>query len=231
MPIATKFEAEGVDNGFPECLQKVDVSLYNYDSAMTLAEVMSFYWNSYSVTMSAFYSATSPEIFNGDVSDPSVDDRLFNGADKNPPGYTVGDREPVKRVCSGIGTSYKRQEDSVSFNGVDVRFSGTPNPIRLYNGDTSDEGNFIGYGLDGEIASASAGEEGGSLGSRTSIYSYAELSSNPAGWWSGFSIMGTPDTVTSVTIGGIPLIKAVWTSFNIGDQATDITDIDFYTYP
>lgn len=235
MPVATPFNALGAGNGFTGCPIKVDVSQYTYYNTMTLEQAMSFFWNSYSVTMGATLSATLPEVFNGNVSNPTVDDRLFNGADQNPPGYSVGDREPVERVCSSIGSAYKREEDSINFHAVQVTFYGKPTPVRMYNGDTSNEANFVGYGLDGptlsgEIAIAESGEDGGTVGSRTSLFSFAELSSDPF-WWSSFTVMGAPDTVTNVTIGGIPFVKAEWTSFASPSQSTAITGIDLYTYP
>lgn len=231
MPTATPFSALGAGNGFPFCLTKVNVSLYEYVNPMTLEQAMKFRWNSYSVEMSASYNPVG-DPFNGNVSNPTVDDRIDNGTDENPSGYQVGDREPAKRVCGSVGRSYKSQ-DSDEYYAVGVVFFATGSVERLYDGDTTDEGNFIGYGFNGRIADAYAGEEGPeyqTVGSRTMLFSYAELKSDPIFWWFEWSIMTDPDTVTSVTLDGIPFIKAEWTSFIDGDETTSITGLDFYTY-
>ena len=232
MPTATPFNAIGAGNGFPSCLSKVDVSSYEYVNPMTLEQAMKFRWNSYSVEMSASYNPVG-DPFNGNVSNPTVDDRIDNGTDENPSGYEVGDRDPAKRVCGSVGRSYETQDDGSPYYSVGVLFFATGSVERLYDGDTTDEDNFIGYGFNGRIADAYAGEDGAeynTVGSKTMLFSYAELKSDPVFWWFEWSIMADPDTVTSVTLDGIPFIKAEWTNFIVGDETTSITGLDFYTY-
>ena len=234
MPEAEKFNALGAGNGFPFCLNKVNVSGFTYTAPMTLDQVMSVYWNLYSITASASVTSTiSP--FNLDVSNPNIDTRLLNGVDQNPAGYQNGDREPIKRVCGSLGGGYEREEDDSNFKAADVRFDYGSKISRMYDGDVTNESNFIGYGFGDEssvteIASASAGEDAGTLGARVALYSWAE-EGTPSSWWFGFSVMGTPDTVIETTISGIPFVKATLTSFIVGDESASITGLDFYTYP
>lgn len=230
MPTATPFTALGAGNGFPFCLPKVDVSDYTYCNALTFAQAMKFYWNSYSFTMSAAVNYTG---FTQSVSNPTVDNRSYNAIDQNPAGYTVGDREPSKRICSTstTGKSYLKKEDSNQYDAVGVLFYPTPTIEKLYNGATDNESKFIGYGFNGKVADAYTSRDGPEYmadDARTMLFSYAELSSDPIGWWFGWSIQADPDTVSTVTIDGIPFIKADW-SQQYGGQ-TSITGVNFYTY-
>jgi len=236
-PIAQKFMSRGVGNGFPVCLEKVDVSGFTYTAPMTLAQASKVYWNLYSVTASASVtSGISP--FDLSVANPNIDTRLANGVDQNPVGYEIGDREPVKRICNVFGGGFEFESDDINFNAADVRFTSIGGISRMYNGATTDEDNFIGYGFGNdssatEISVARAGGDAGTVGAREAIYSWAELSSDPSGWWMNYSVMSTPDTVIETTISGIPLVKATWTSLiGIGSNAAaSITGLTFYTYP
>ena len=237
MPTAQKFISDGEGNGFPFCLTKVDVSGFADTAPMTYSEIMSFYYNIYSMTSFASMTEVSP-VFDGDVSNPNIDTRLVDGVDENPVGYQVGDREPIKRACVAVGIGYEAETDGENFNAVRVDFVVPGEIARMYDGVTTDEGNFVGYGFGiesggeafpTEIGFSEAGSDTGTVGSRTSVYSWAE-EGIPNDWWSDFSVMGTPDTVTETTIGGFPMVKAVWTSFNVGDEATDITSFELYTY-
>lgn len=151
MPVATKFEAEGVDNGFPVCLDKVDVSDRGdgqpYD-----------YW----ITLGGFKKGDA-----GPPTDQQIYDSLRNAMKlfRNYNGHSVdidfsGDSttltidieqdsatapfEPKDRVCSDSGWSAARLIENAGYlhiTGVGILVK------RMYNGSTSDESNFVGYGV------------------------------------------------------------------------------------
>lgn len=231
MPDATKFESEGVDNGFAHCLDKIDVSDWTYVRPMTLAQASKLYWNLYGATSSA--SINDPAVppnypgWSESVSNPNMDTRLDTGVDENPSGYQVGDREPRMRVCPFV-SGYIEERPLPYENVVRVEIK-QPWISRLYDGITTDEDNFIGYGCREWFAMAFAGV-GYDYTSFVALYSIGGEDGDSYRWPnlpSGL-INITPDSVENVTFDGIPLIRATWESVSIAEVS--ITGLDFYTY-
>ena len=150
MPEATPFQTLGVGNGFPFCFEKVDVSGYDhwttfggfnknsvgnptdaqiYDSR---AAAMKLYWNLYRVELTATDSLNSDY----DISEVIINNEEWVDGD----GAHADAVEPKGRVCQGT-LSAKIYAGTIA--QVDFRSSAI---IRMYNGATTNENNFIGYG-------------------------------------------------------------------------------------
>jgi len=139
MPTADKFSTNGAYNGFPSCFDKVDVSEFDFwitasgynkdDSAQaptqaqidqSLQAAGKLFWNLHKVTLDTFYDEWS-------FSELSIE-------------------EPNKRIC-GDGSRGEVKTDLNTFVKVIVDLSQTSGIQRFYNGATTDEANFIGYGF------------------------------------------------------------------------------------
>ena len=159
MPTATPFNALGSGNGFPFCLSKVDVSVYDHWTTLSgvnktspitsdaLIEesfrlAMMLYWNFTSIDCSAdAYNLTDSVSISGDI---------FL---KDPPGYNLkaaydllDPLTPVGRVCptGSNGTLYEDNSGGSFFRAVRARVGITI--TALYDGPTDDPENFVGYG-------------------------------------------------------------------------------------
>ena len=155
MPTATSFTARGRGNGFSFCPAKVDVS--GYDNWVTLGGVssgsatqaqintslvnaMKLYWNLYSATAS--FTATWSTV------NLSFDKSLANHQ------YVITP-EPRRRLCEGItqpaqSSTGMTEAEYDQTGGVGCGTSGSFkifNPVRMYNGSTSNTSNFVGYGI------------------------------------------------------------------------------------
>jgi hypothetical protein len=242
MPTAESFNALGVGNGFPRCLNKVDVSVYdrwitssgvNKDSptasdadiALSLEISMSLFWNLNKVNGDA--SATY------DTDTVSVTDATIAIFNFTPDSSSAGPRPPVERLCN---TNLSAQEIIYIPNGPQsrqARFKVTLNvPFRMYDGSTSDESNFVGYGFGGSIAQAS----GSSI-----VTAVVEIRS-----YGDESILATHDyayvsigdaNFTCETIGGDTSDASALTASSSGSgfgltwsSSAEITSLDFYTY-
>jgi len=160
MPTATKFEAEGVDNGFMSCISKVNATDYDYWSTFSgvtgltatdeeIAEsrrlAMLFYWNSYKLNILASFddgggNTALVESFN------SVDDA--KDASSFPP-IDADELSPKSRVCRrGSDGVFQKFVDAGDLFNTEVGGSAVPsNIVALYAGSIDDYDNFIGYGL------------------------------------------------------------------------------------
>jgi len=199
MPTATPFKALGRGNGFATCPSKIDVNdrgdgnPYTAYKVLTLAEAMHLYWNLASVTATA--------------SAPGEDGTLLAS-------LTSSDvlKQPNLRGCdSSIRSLSDYDSDDWSYVSAQVQI---PYIYRLYDGSTSSEANFLGYGID------------------TIAYVYAEylVSEFIYIFYTGIS---TKDvnlyTVTDVTVGGITILKEEYLKNNQNVSAS-ISDVGFYTY-
>jgi hypothetical protein len=196
MPIATKFEAEGVDNGFPHCLPKVDVSSYDYwttlsgynknaTEAPTDQQIYeskrlasAWYWNLDKVNLEA--AANDDDFYGAPGNEPyytiSSESHATTYADY---GYSAGviSHTPRDRIC--LDQDYGVTEDPTLasdkywliyrdswFPAEDGPYIFSPiktlldtrNVARLYNGVTTDEANFVGYGLENRPIRLDTGE-------------------------------------------------------------------------
>lgn len=158
MPIAEKFSALGVGNGFTHCLPKLNVQTYDYwttlsgvnknnpttsDSliAESLDSAMKLFWN-----FNGFTGDCSDEVF--DKTDITIDNdqeigswrfRQLDGV------YIDTYLAPEDRVCY---KAFIRANKTYYTNGTDYgEVYALIRPTRMYNGSTDDEGNFVGYGL------------------------------------------------------------------------------------
>ena len=152
MPTADKFSSNGLYNGLSGCVPKVDVSGFDYwttasgykkDSSgqvtqdqidQSLHKIGLLYWNLYRVTCAT-----------GNASIPSslLTEVIVSGW--NAPSFDPEPDpiQPNERVCSG---SLTRGGDTLpNLGDIDLRLASGFS--RMYKGDTTDEENFIGYGL------------------------------------------------------------------------------------
>ena len=253
MPVAEPFSTSGnIGTGFPFCFTKIDKTLYTYAVDMTLEQASAFYYNVYSVahpTITAedsndatTYTATIPE---GDfVIGKKLIEEEGGGSDDTitpPP-------EPSTHVCSAL-TSYHDVFASPSVVSVGISLF-TPRIVKFYNGDTTNEDNHTGWGVE-NLLSIHAGIQAFNV--NQIIYrSYGEEIAwapdpedllPPDSWWWDRGFLGdyiitstTPESVTETTLAGVPILKCAYTgrdsegSNNIWTVA-DPTDVEFYTYP
>jgi len=164
MPNATPFAALGKGNGFKRCLPKTDVSVYDHFEPLTLSQAMNFIWNVSGATTSFLSSISKTLVEDGTTEINYTFNKNSNGA------YTVTP-EPVERTCGnniyidpveyvvGMTESELEETDGAGCNGrskLSDAFFGVLNVVRMYNGSTNNESNFVGYGIP-EIYSATAG--------------------------------------------------------------------------
>ena len=170
MPTATSFTALGKGNGFPFCFSsKVDVS--EYDNWVTLGGVssgiatqaeinesfinaMKLYWNLHSFEGSI--SASGESDVGGETNSHSVEVQnkivKITNAEDNP-------FQPNLRSCTTtVGGAYSEQDPEqepgeprpVEKSTASMQASvGRGNISKMYDGDTSNESNFLGYGIGG----------------------------------------------------------------------------------
>lgn len=166
MPTATTFTALGRGNGFNRCLSKRNVESYDYwttlsgwnkdntpataaAKAQSIADshalAMSMYWNLYQITGSATATYSADTV---SVSAVTV------GRYYDPPNSgNLTAIEPKDRTCISSGLVSQETDEST---GIRSYIQSNTNPgifSKLYDGDKTDEANFVGYGLSGEIIS------------------------------------------------------------------------------
>ena len=172
MPTADSFTALGRGNGFPFCASKIDVSEYDNwitlggtakgnsptdgEKTTSLANAMKLWWNYYSATGS--FSASSSDPIGGSGSVTHTDKEVIIKATGEEDAL-----EPVNRSCNGTDlyqndslVTQFLDEDNVANNfAYGFITAGSSEFIRrMYNGTTSDESNFVGYGVSRLCASS-----------------------------------------------------------------------------
>jgi hypothetical protein len=169
MPTATPFTALGRGNGFPFCVtRKIDVSAKekwttlggtqkgsspsNSEIQTSLANAVKIFWNTNELLGSVASSKTSTAL-------PSIIYRKEGSSFINP---TTDPEEPKDRVCERDNYfDYKNLYTVGANNGTKSGFIDL-GIMRMYDGDTSNEDNFVGYGLeDGFNVQALASDEAG----------------------------------------------------------------------
>jgi hypothetical protein len=187
MPIAQKFKALGAGNGFPFCLNKIDVSdrgdgePFDYwvtlggfkktdegspsqaQIDLSLRNAMKLFWNinklEGSVTDEEDTILVNPgdlTIANLDIDAEDYGSLTVNGSDfSNYPSSTF---EPKDRVCSQNFVVEKNQGDAPFQSGLYFYLNMEPAVFRMYDGSTTDEDNFVGYGC-GLVDAMSFAEE------------------------------------------------------------------------
>lgn len=172
---AIPFSAIGKENGLPFCPVDVDVSALNFwitlggykktdtDSVtqaqidLSLRNAMRLWWNSHKISApaSAQRSLEYSDASNYPSSDTQSDSASINLADFGlvQPDQSVGSAvQPHNRTCvpngfvqataeEGRGANRFQREDASSIYRSVVEI------VRMYNGSTSDDDNFVGYGF------------------------------------------------------------------------------------
>jgi hypothetical protein len=169
MPTADSFTALGKGNGFPFCVtRKLNISAKDKwttlggtqkGSAPTDAEIqlslvnaVKIFWNTNELLGSVASSKTSTAL-------PSIIYRKEGSSFINP---TTDPENPKDRVCERENYfDYRNLYTVGANNGTKVGFISL-GVVRMYDGDNSDEDNFVGYGLeDGFNIQAIASDEAG----------------------------------------------------------------------
>jgi len=149
MPTSTSFTALG---GFPFCPTKVDVSDFDKwttlggnkkggsvtETGKGLAEAMKLFWNLNGVSGSIYDDSFTIDLDAGDYDASSwvkIVDPPETESDVN--------KEPNERVCYSLWGA-TNGEDPDDFESPYVGMRG--NIIGMYDGDTDDEDNFVGFG-------------------------------------------------------------------------------------
>ena len=212
MPTATPFTALGKGNGFPFCATKQDVSSYykwvtlggtQKGNAPTVAEknaslinAMKLFWNAYELLGLA--SSTN-------VSSPLPNIIFTEQSSTNP-------EEPENRVCprqssSFYSNSYSVTEGSSSVFGViDIYI------IRMYDGSTNDENNFVGYGMSTTCSIGADTVKTGFLAfAQVEVSVGSFLPFDPSSSNSNFNPKTQTD-VDYVTFAGFPLVATAYGS-------------------
>ena len=220
MPEADSFTAR---RGFPLCINSVDVSSYHTMAPLKLSEASMLQWNTYKLLASS--SIVDPD------QDPPVE-------------IAVTDAEltsdPQSRFCGSESSWNGKSQPPSDFFNVSNYITTELSWVKMYDGDTGDENNFLGYGIDGKLAHAFAGEDGGSgfVGALSVLTSYAQFAPDDQSedsnlWWGQFSILSnvaaTP-IVSSVNISGYPFVLLEW-PYLYDAASSEITGLEFYTYP
>ena len=170
MPTATSFTALGRGNGFPFCATKKNVSGFTNwitlggvsgGSASTsqinesLVNAMKLWWNLNSITGS--FSASGTQSVEGNFSVSATNHQLIIKRD--------GESDPlapIQRTCRGTSSFISGRDDELvtSFFEDDENdvvsadgslsignFTSPGFIVRMYNGSTDNESNFVGYGV------------------------------------------------------------------------------------
>jgi|5_EtaG_2_1085323.scaffolds.fasta_scaffold02703_3 hypothetical protein len=155
MPTATSFTALGRGNGFPFCVtRKIDVSSKekwttlggtqkgssptNAEIQTSLANAVKIFWNTNELLCSVASSKTSTSL-------PSIIYRKEGSSFINP---TTDPENPKDRVCERDNYYDYRNLYSVGIANGEKSGLIDLGIMRMYNGDNSDEDNFVGYGLE-----------------------------------------------------------------------------------
>ena len=158
MPDAEKFTALGAGNGFNSCLSKRNVlsspnqeeeyfkwttlSGFNKDSEgmptpesinESYVKAMAMFWNIYSLKGSA------------DSVNVGDDDTIYSASVTD----TETDIKPDEQACNDVNDyeEYDSDEDDFFIYTAEALMGWRLKPVKLYKGVTTDEANFIGYGL------------------------------------------------------------------------------------
>ena len=163
MPVAEKFEAEGVDNGFMSCLPKKNISFEDHwttlsgwskentpaddaAKAVSIAEskrlAMLFYWNSYKLNVTQTLNGAPTSFPQGANSED--DARAYEGGSP----VAQDALTPKSRVCRT--NNYINAGDDAFESPVEYVYVDPFSIMRMYDGVTTNEDNFVGFGLDND---------------------------------------------------------------------------------
>lgn len=256
MPQALPFNTLGAGNGFPSCVPKVDVSGYDHWTTFSghtktiggipnqasidasLVAGMKLFWNLYRVTLAT-----------GHLDFPLLEEVIVSGWDALTEPSEPPPIEPKGRVCGGSLT--RGGNTAPNLGDVDLRLA--TGFSRMYNGVTSNEANFIGYG-GGVISTASSFDPTATIATW-----YIPVGGDPASHLGGYSTDDFSAGITYeydyVVIEGVNFLWLGRVDSSDGDPDTEefvdsatlrawmryiptdtteqaqILDLEFYTYP
>jgi len=236
MPVAEPFSFKGLGNGFPMvCPSSVDVIEEDWFlyAPLTTNQVLALYYNLAEAKGTATLNREDPPLA------LSVED---SGLILDPTSTEDPKEEllPHKRVCGVDGSEVKVDSGDQFFYRVSVEVKLPRVFFKMYEGPTDNEANFIGYGFEGEVAAATANEDGGSgrVGTNDILANYclydpATTDVQEQLWFQQFSILRTLNlTVSEKTVSGIPFILFRYdTPLGAVTTTAEITGLEFYTYP
>ena len=169
MPTATTFTALGRGNGFNRCLSKQNVASYDYwttlsgwnknNTPATAAAKAQSIVDSHSLAMSMYwnlYRANGTAEVTYFLYDPVEVSAVTVGRYYNPPNSgNLTAIEPKDRTCISGGLLSQETADDDNESGTSyMQINGSI--LRLYDGDTTDESNFVGYGVSSDFITAAA---------------------------------------------------------------------------
>ena len=189
MPIATKFEAEGVDNGFPACLQRIDVDGYNYWTTLSgvnkdsptssealikesLRLAMELYWNTYEL----IGEVSSNRTVSGATGYPrTVTNAVVSRKNSDDDSFAL---PPKDRVCPNSVGIQKGYDDG-SYEDRLISLSYEPTFVRLFLNDS-----FVGVAASGL---SSFNPEGSFLGATANLGNFFPALVSTGGYLEGDS--------------------------------------------
>jgi hypothetical protein len=256
MPVAVKFKSRGTGNGFPECVDKLDVSSYDYwttfsgwseasepvdDAAKTTSIfesrdlAMKMFWNMYALNAdaesnwdseSSFITESHINVNGGNATETSCV-TCYDGADGS-----YSNPEPIDRVCSGGFRARLRTRGSGAAFDNQVYLAFWPRDIwRMYDGDENNEANFVGYGARFFVGEVS-GNPGGLL-SKLTLQGCADdpgFITHEVGYCeiSGFHLVCVAQGTTSRD----PTVPSASSDSGSGfSSSVTINSFEFFTYP
>jgi len=249
MPTSQKFASRGAGNGFPFCPEKVDVSVpeitlwttlsgWSKEStpandeakaqsiSESLANAMKLFWNFNGASADSYNSgdAIIPPVSYQYSIDMDAGDYDYLSFRKLSGGSDLDNKTPSERACyrsffaGSVGDSFSLQ----------VRI------VRMYDGATTSEDNFVGYGADYFCESY-----GLRLMASLFLVSHVDADFSDAeeyvaiggmhfvgAVWEGFP----PDTITITSTSSSVTAEAETTGVNAQTERVTITGLDFYTY-
>jgi hypothetical protein len=265
MPTATPFTALGRGNGFPFCLSKVNVldngdeDEYDYwttlggtnktnhasltaeqiqtNVANSLVNAMKLFWNLYAINATCSISGTNG-IQTAEASRSELTVAYGSSA------------QPLERVCELLAESSTTDTESIVNSGFTwiataSMFAGIDweSAVRFYYGSTSDESNFIGYGLssfygDPSTISYSSIQSNLNFTAAAIFYDQDDVIGNSAGAYECLGGLVNEEnadwTYSYEVVSGISFIKAVGDYYEGSGtepvRSVTIDSIDFYTY-
>ena len=228
MPTTQEFYASGAGNGFPSCIDKVDMTQPTSSDTwappitnpLTLNQVMSLYWNLYGMVGTATATGTAGTSTQSDLNIPDA--------------YA-----PKDRVCGdtdGDYSDYREDTAGAPDFPTTIQIVGVSSGIiAMYDGVTTNEDNFIGYAMGNpqlpySIAVCKA--NGASSYLEVQLFAgYVPAVTDNDAWLQLSDIyFGDSPTITNVTYQGIPFIQAELTIGSQSNISATITDVTLYTY-
>lgn len=247
MPTATPFTALGKGNGFALCAPKVDVSNYDYwttlsgvnknspgasDSliAESLELGMKIFWNLFSCVAPTNVTFSSTGTLPSESSSLSYLDVSNHSRS-----------EPMDRVCGGVGVT-DSQSSSPSGRTNCQLFLTAGSGVRMYDGVTTNESNFVGIGYGGGSLVLTRGSASGRARSNVSISGYTDEASSGSTFSNDYAYVtvsglhfvcvAAADGNDSESANAASLTASATASVSVNtySSTSTITSLDFYTY-